>query len=97
MGAIGRDISKAGLEVLKSAGLLELCRYSGIHSIGTSEFEPPILTSVSDFVLPNNSFISIDVPLFMTDWGGFRVETGYLVSNTGVTRFSKSKPEYIQK
>ncbi len=97
VGAVGRDISKAGLDVLKAAGLLEVCRYSGIHSIGTSEFEPPILTSVSDFVLPNNSFISIDVPLFMTDWGGFRVETGYLVSNTGVTRFSKSRPEYIQK
>ena len=82
---------------LSKAGLIDLCVYSGIHSIGTSEFEPPILTSVSDFVLPNNSFISIDVPLFMADWGGFRVETGYQVSEKGVTRFSKTPPAYIEK
>lgn len=97
VGAVGRDISKAGLDVLKAEGLIELCRYSGIHSIGTSEFEPPILTSTSDFVLPNNSFISIDVPLFMTTWGGFRVETAFLVSESGNKRFSKRPPEYIQK
>jgi len=97
VGAVGRDISKAGLDVLKAEGLIELCRYSGIHSIGTSEFEPPILTSTSDFVLPNNSFISIDVPLFMTTWGGFRVETAFMVSDQGNKRFSKRAPEYIQK
>ncbi len=97
VGAVGADISGAGLDVLRKAGLIDLCVYSGIHSIGTSEFEPPILTSVSDFVLPNNSFISIDVPLFMAEWGGFRVETGYQVSNSGITRFSKTPPAYIEK
>ncbi len=97
VGAIGKDISGAGLQVLREAGLIDLCVYSGIHSVGTSEFEPPILTSVSDFILPNNSFLSIDVPLFMAPWGGFRVETGFMVSETGVTRFSKTPPAYIEK
>ena len=97
VGAIGRDISGAGLAVLRKAGLIDLCVYSGIHSIGTSEFEPPILTSVSDFVLPNNSFLSIDVPLFMAPWGGFRIETGYQISESGITRFSKTAPAYIEK
>lgn len=97
VGAVGRDISGAGLAVLREAGLIDLCVYSGIHSVGTSEFEPPILTSVSDFVLPNNSFLSIDVPLFMASWGGFRVETGYMVSTSGITRFSKTPPAYIEK
>jgi Xaa-Pro aminopeptidase len=96
VGAVGADISGAGLDVLRKAGLIDLCVYSGIHSIGTSEFEPPILTSVSDFVVPNNSFLSIDVPLFMAEWGGFRVETGYQVSDTGITRFSKTPPTYIE-
>lgn len=97
VGAVGKDISGAGLTVLREAGLIDLCVYSGIHSVGTSEFEPPILTSVSDFVLPNNSFLSIDVPLFMAPWGGFRVETGFMVSDTGVTRFSKTPPTYLEK
>jgi len=97
VGAVGADISGAGLDVLRGAGLIDLCVYSGIHSIGTSEFEPPILTSVSDFVLPDNSFLSIDVPLFMAPWGGFRVETGYLVSKKGNTRFSKMPLAYLEK
>lgn len=97
VGAIGRDISGAGLAVLRKAGLIDLCVYSGIHSVGTSEFEPPILTSVSDFVLPNNSFLSIDVPLFMAPWGGFRIETGYQISESGIIRFSKTAPSYLEK
>jgi Xaa-Pro dipeptidase len=97
VGAFGADISGAGLDVLRKAGLIDLCVYSGIHSIGTSEFEPPILTSVSDFVVPNNAFLSIDVPLFLAEWGGFRVETGYQVSDSGITRYSKTPPAYIEK
>ena len=97
VGAVGADISGAGLDVLRKAGLIDLCVYSGIHSIGTSEFEPPILTSVSDFVVPDNAFLSIDVPLFMAPWGGFRVETGFLVSKTGNIRFSKTAPAYLEK
>ncbi|CAB4634284.1 unannotated protein [freshwater metagenome] len=97
VGAVGADISGAGLDVLRKANLIDLCVYSGIHSVGTSEFEPPILTSVSDFILPNNSFLSIDVPLFMASWGGFRVETGYQVSSDGVTRFSKAPLAYLEK
>lgn len=96
VGAVGADISRAGLDVLREAGLIDYCLYSGIHSMGTSEFEPPILTSVSDFVLPNNSILSIDVPLFMAPWGGLRVETGYLVSEAGVHRFSTHPPEYLE-
>jgi Xaa-Pro dipeptidase len=97
VGAVGADISGAGLDVLRKAGLIDLCVYSGIHSIGTSEFEPPILTSVSDFVVPNNAFLSIDVPLFMAPWGGLRVETGFFVSESGNVRFSKTPPAYLEK
>ena len=96
VGAVGADISNAALDVLRAEGLIGLCRYSGIHSIGTSEFEPPILTSTSDFVLPNNSFISIDVPLFMSSWGGFRVETAFLVSSNGTTRLCSKPLRYIE-
>jgi Xaa-Pro dipeptidase len=97
VGAVGKDISGAGLDVLRKGNLIDLCVYSGIHSVGTSEFEPPILTSVSDFVVPNNCFLSIDVPLFMASWGGFRVETGYQVTTDGVTRFSKTPLAYLEK
>jgi Xaa-Pro dipeptidase len=96
VGARGSDISGAGLEVLRKAQLIDLCVYSGIHSVGTSEFEPPILTSKSDFVVPNNFFVSIDVPLFFAKWGGLRVETGYLVSDDSVQRLSSTPLQYLE-
>ena len=96
VGARGSDISSAGLEVLRKAQLIDLCVYSGIHSVGTSEFEPPILTSKSDFIVPNNFFVSIDVPLFFATWGGLRVETGYLVSDVSVERLSSTPLQYLE-
>jgi Xaa-Pro dipeptidase len=96
IGARGSDISGAGLEVLKKAGLVNLCVYSGIHSVGTSEFEPPILTSKSDFIVPKNFFVSIDVPLFFASWGGLRVETGYLVTEESVVRLCSSPLSYLE-
>jgi Xaa-Pro aminopeptidase len=30
--------------------------------------------------------ISIDIPMFNTDWGGLRVEDGYLVTEEGAER-----------
>ena len=96
VGARGSDISGAGLEVLRREQLIDLCVYSGIHSVGTSEFEPPILTSKSDFIVPNNFFVSIDVPLFFANWGGLRVETGYLVSHNSVQRLSSTTLQYLE-
>lgn len=96
VGARGSDISGAGLEVLRKAQLIDLCVYSGIHSVGTSEFEPPILTSKSDFIVPNNFFVSIDVPLFFAKWGGLRVETGYLVSDDSVQILSSTPLQYLE-
>lgn len=96
VGARGSDISGAGLEVLRKAQLIDLCVYSGIHSVGTSEFEPPILTSKSEFIVPNNFFVSIDVPLFFAKWGGLRVETGYLVSDDSVQRLSSNPLQYLE-
>jgi len=96
VGARGSDISGAGLEVLRKARLIDLCVYSGLHSVGTSEFEPPILTSKSDFIVPNNFFVSIDVPLFFAKWGGLRVETGYLVSDDSAQRLSSTPLQYLE-
>ena len=97
VGATGKDVAKSGLRVLDKHNLLHLCVYSGIHSVGLSEFEPPILTSYSEFRIPENFVVSIDVPLFFTDWGGLRVETGYLVTNEGIESLTSIPLSLIEK
>lgn len=96
VGAKGSEISGAGLSVLREENLIDYCVYSGIHSIGNSEFEPPILTSTSEFIVQNNSFFSIDVPLFFAPWGGLRVETGYFVDGNGAESLSRYPVEYLE-
>jgi Xaa-Pro aminopeptidase len=92
-GASGAEVANAGLDVLRRAGVLEYCVYSGNHSVGTSEFEPPILTSTSDYVIHEDMVVSVDVPLFFAPWGGFRYEDGYQVTATGAVKLNPSPLE----
>ena len=87
-GATGAQVAGAGLAVLEREGLIEYCVYSGNHSVGTSEFEPPILTSTSDFVVHEDMVVSVDVPLFFAPWGGMRYEDGYLVTAGAAERLT---------
>lgn len=96
IGSVGADVAKAGLSVLSEHKLIEFCVYSGIHSMGTSEFEPPILTSYSDFIVPENAYFSIDVPLFFAPWGGLRVETGFFVDENGANRRFSEPARYLE-
>jgi Xaa-Pro aminopeptidase len=87
-GAVAKDVVAAGLDVFRREGLIEHCVYSGNHTIGTAEFEPPILTSDSDLVLQENMIFSVDVPVFFTEWGGLRYEDGYLITASGPERLN---------
>ncbi len=95
-GATGAQVAQAGLRVLADRGLLELCVYSGNHSVGTSEFEPPILTSTSDYVVHANMVVSVDVPLFFAPWGGMRYEDGYLVTADGPEKLTTTPLEPLR-
>lgn len=89
-GAVAKDVVAAGLDVFRREGLIEHCVYSGNHTIGTAEFEPPILTSDSELVLQENMVFSVDVPIFFTEWGGLRYEDGYLITASGPERLNST-------
>lgn len=66
-------------KIMTDADLEEGFVYSAIHSVGVMEFEQPIVSSYSDFEFKANSVYSIDIPVFLRDWGGFRIENGYII------------------
>ena len=79
-GVIGKDAEQAGRERMAAAGYRENFSYSGLHSIGVEEFEPPILGPSSNTVLRTNMVVSIDIPLFEAcNVYGSRIEDGYLI------------------
>ena len=89
-GRLGRDVEALGRQAVSEAGLGRYFLYSGLHSIGVIEFEPPILGPSSTTVLEENMVISVDIPLFNTPWGGLRVEDGYLITAGGAERLNQT-------
>lgn len=70
-------------KLLKEAGFGSHFTYTGIHSTGVIEFEAPILSSDNKMILQENMVFSIDIPLFLNEWGGMRLENGYLITGDG--------------
>jgi Xaa-Pro aminopeptidase len=95
-GAEGSAVEATGRRIVAEAGLGAYFLYSGLHSVGVVEFEPPIFGPSSSGALHKTMVISVDIPLFNTPWGGLWVEDGYLVTATGAERLD-AIPYRIQK
>jgi Xaa-Pro aminopeptidase len=95
-GVEGRAVEAIGRKIVGDAGLGEYFLYSGVHSVGVIEFEPPIFGPGSPAVLKKDMIVSIDIPMFNAPWGGLRVENGYLITDTGAESLHHT-PYYIQK
>lgn len=85
-GIEGRTVEAIGRQIVGDAGLGQHFLYSGVHSLGVIEFEPPIFGPSSDAIIRKDMVLSIDIPLFDAPWGGLRVEDGYLITETGAEK-----------
>jgi Xaa-Pro aminopeptidase len=89
-GIEGREVEAIGRRIVEEAGLGQYFLYSGVHSVGVIEFEPPIFGPSSPAMLKENMIISIDIPLFDAPWGGLRIEDGYLITAVGAEKLNET-------
>ena len=82
-GISAREADQVSRQLINAAGRGEHFTYTGIHSTGVIEFESPILSSGSAVIIEKNMVFSIDIPLFLNDWGGMRLENGYRITEEG--------------
>ena len=82
-GRPGSEVEGTARRIVEAAGLGPHFLYSGVHSIGVVEFEPPIFGPNNHDPLEAGMVLSVDVPLFHAPWGGLRYELGYLVTADG--------------
>lgn len=80
-GVTAVEADRTARGVLNDAGYGDYFLYSGIHSIGTMEFEAPILASFSDTTIEADMVFSIDIPMFHAPFGGLRIEDGFRVTD----------------
>ena len=92
-GRIGSEVEAIGRKIMAEAGYGDNFLYSGLHSVGVIEFEPPILGPSSSTVIQENMVISIDIPLFEHKIARARIEDGYLITKNGNERLTT--PERI--
>jgi Xaa-Pro aminopeptidase len=85
-GIPGREVEKIGRRIVESGGFGPYFLYSGVHSVGVIEFEPPIFGPSSLANIKKDMIISIDIPMFNAPWGGLRIEDGYLISESGAEK-----------
>lgn len=95
-GLEGREVEAIGRKIVAEGNLSSYFLYSGVHSVGVIEFEPPIFGPSSPAILKQDMVISIDIPLFNAPWGGLRIEDGYLITANGAEALHKT-PYEIQK
>jgi Xaa-Pro aminopeptidase len=95
-GIEGRQVEAVGRQIVADHGLGPYFLYSGVHSVGVIEFEPPIFGPSSPATLKQDMIISVDIPMFNTPWGGLRVEDGYLITDRGAERLHET-PYIIQR
>lgn len=95
-GVEGRSIDALGRKHVGEAGFGEYYLYTGVHSVGVIEFEPPIFSMNNPTVLEPNMIVSIDIPIFNAPWGGMRIEDGLLITPEGNERLHLT-PYLIQK
>ena len=95
-GVEGREVEAVGRRIVEAAGLGQYFLYSGVHSVGVSEFEPPIFGPSSAARLKQDMIVSVDIPLFDAPWGGLRVEDGFRITEAGAERLNET-PLMIQK
>lgn len=82
-GTVGSQVDRIARDVCRAAGLEQYFAYSGVHSVGVVEFEPPILTSWYEGLLAAGMVFSVDIPVFGAPWGGLRIEDGFLIGPDG--------------
>src|SRR5690625_5265492 len=96
-GVPGREVDATAREVVSTYGLANHFVYTGAHSIGVSEFEPPSLASTYTEKLVENMVFSIDIPLFFAPWGGLRYESGYVIGADGAEPLQTLNDDVIRR
>lgn len=97
-GTKGYKVDAATRRAINAAGLGQHFVYTGVHSVGVIEFEPPILTSASQDEIQENMVLSIDIPLYFNDdFGGFRLENGFLITAEGHRALNDLNVDYLKE
>ena len=90
-------VLNAYTEYLTKYGYIDYCPYGSLHSTGMLECEAPVFTVGNKRVIEENMAICIDAYFKGMEWGSFRVEDCYLITDKCAQRMTTYNDKAIPK
>ncbi len=90
-------VLNAYTDYLTKYGYIDYCPYGSLHSTGMLECEAPVFTVANKRVIEENMAICIDAYFKGMEWGSFRVEDCYLITDKGAKRMTTYNDKAIPK
>ena len=90
-------VLNAYTEYLTKYGYIDYCPYGSLHSTGMLECEAPTFTVSNKRIIEENMAICIDAYFKSMEWGSFRIEDCYLITDKGAKRMTTYNDSAIPK
>ena len=81
-------VLNAYTEYLTKYGYIDYCPYGSLHSTGMLECEAPVFSVANKRVIEEGMAICIDAYFKGMEWGSFRMEDCYLITDKGAQRMT---------
>ncbi|NIN69936.1 MAG: M24 family metallopeptidase [Anaerolineae bacterium] len=90
-GMTGREADALARNVIEEAGYGEYFRHGLGHSVGLEIHENPKASTVSEAVLQPGMTLTVEPGIYVTGWGGVRVEDLVVIAGNGVEVLSRAE------
>ena len=81
-------VMNAYTDYLTKYGYIQYCPYGSLHSTGLLECEAPVFSVANKRVIEKNMAICIDAYFKGMEWGSFRIEDNYHITDNGAVKMT---------
>ena len=90
-GMTGAEADSIAREIIQKAGYGEFFGHSLGHGVGLAEHEQPRLSTTSKQILADNMVFTVEPGIYLTGWGGVRIEDTVIMEKGKAVPLNKAK------